>query len=128
MLKSKNAQKPTTLFLRRHHQSLVLSIENNVLSSEHDITVDLKIGTAIALNTTEASIGIHLSKSDGVTWNHGGVRWTHCYTEIWKLSVARVGKAADLGVVGCALDFCVVGACDLWVDEEERGTSVCYFD
>lgn len=96
------------------------------MSPKHDITVDLDVGTTIGLHATEASIGIDLGKGDCVTGDHGCVGSTHCYAEVWELGVAGVGKATDLGVVGCALDFCVVGVCDLGVDEEEGGTGVCF--
>jgi hypothetical protein len=124
MLKTTQKHKVTLLLLRRHHQSLVLSIENNVLSSEHDITVDLKVGSTVTLYTAEASVGIDLSKGDGVAGNHGGVRWAHCNTKIWELGVAGVGESAYLGVVGRTLDLCVVGVRDLGVDEEEGSTGV----
>jgi hypothetical protein len=126
MLKTTHKPGASHLLLRCHHQSLVLSIENNVLSSEHDITVDLKVGSTVALYTTEASVGVDLGKGNCITGDHGGVRWAHGNTEIWELSVAGVGETAYLSVVGCALDLCVVGVCDLWVDEEEGSTGVFY--
>ena len=125
MLKTNDKQMQTDLLLLRcHHQGLVLSVENDILSSEHDVAVDLEVGAAVALDTTEAGVGIDLSERDGVTGDHGRVGWTHGDTEIWELCVAGVGETADLSVVGCASDLCVVGVCDLWVDEEERSTGV----
>lgn len=121
-----NPKSNHNLFLGRHHQRLVLPVEDNVLSPEHDITVDLEIGTAVGLHTTEACVCVDLGEGDGVTGDHGGVGRTHCYAEVGQLGVAGVGEAAYLGVVGCALDFCVVGVGDLRVDEEEGGTGVWY--
>jgi hypothetical protein len=114
------------LLLGRNHESLVLSVEDNVLSSEHDVAVDLEVGATVTLDTTEAGVGVHLGEGDGVTGNHGHVRWAHSDAEVWKNGVAGVSEAAYLGIVGCTLDLCVVGVCDLGVDEEEGSTGVCF--
>lgn len=66
-----------------------------------------------------------MGEGNTATRDHGGVGGTHCYAEVWEYGVAGVGKAAYLSVVGCALDLCIVGGCDLGVNEEEGSTGVC---
>jgi len=122
---AKNQQQHShALFLRRNHQSLVLSIKDNILSPKHDISVDLKIGTTITLHATKTSVGVNLGKGNSVTRDHSGVIWTHGDAKGWEDSVARVCEAAYLRIVGCTLNFGVVCVGNLGVDKEEGSAGV----
>jgi len=51
------------LSFRSNLESLVSSIKHDIVGSEEDISIDLQVIPAIALNTSIAVGGIHVSKS-----------------------------------------------------------------
>jgi len=112
------------LLLRRNHQLLVGSVKDDVLRAEHDITVDLEVGTTVALDSTEAGVGIDLSEGDGVSGNHGHVGGSNGDTEIRELGVAGICESTDLSVVDGTGNLLVVGIGDLLVNKEERSSGI----
>jgi hypothetical protein len=110
--------------LGRHLQSLVLAVENNILGAEHDVSVDLEVGTAVALDAAEAGVGVDLGEGNHVSGDLGHVGGAHGDGEIGHLCVAWVGETSDLGVVDGSLDLAVVGGGDLGIDEEEGSSGV----
>lgn len=116
--------KNPNLSLRRNLQLLVLSIKHNILGPEHNITIDLDVRTAIALDPTEAGVSVDLGECDCGTRDLGHVGRAHSDGEVRERGVAGVGEAADLGVVDGTGYFGVIGCGDRCIDEEEGGSGV----
>lgn len=95
------------------------AVKHHVLRPEHDVAVDLQVGPSVALDAAEAGVLVDLRKGDHVAGNHGRVVVADCHAEVWELSVARVGVAADFRVVFGALYFAVVGLGDSRIDEQK---------
>jgi hypothetical protein len=102
--------------LRRNLQRLILAIKHNVLASKHDVPIDLQVRAAIALDTAKTRIRIDLRERDARAGNDSHVAGADVDAEVGKRGVARIGEAADLGVIGSALHFGVVGIGDGVVD------------
>ncbi len=97
-------------------QLLVPTVKHYVLCPEHDITVNLNLSTTVALYPTKARTLGYFGKCDHVARNHRSVIVAEGHAESRKLSIARVGVAASLGVVFRALNLAVVCCSDLWVN------------
>ena len=70
------------LLLWRNHQLLILPVKHNIIAPEHNISVNLEVGAAVALDAAKAGVGVDLGEGDGVSRDHGGVGRTHSNAKV----------------------------------------------
>lgn len=110
--------------LWRNMQLLVPTVKHDVLRPEHDVTVNLNLRTTVALYPAKARTLRYFGKCDHVARNHRSVIVAEGHAESRKLSIARVGVAAGLGVAFRALNLAVVCCGDLRVNQNQRSAGV----
>jgi hypothetical protein len=110
--------------LRSNSQSLILSVKHHVLASEHDIAINLQIAACIALNSSIASLAVHLSKRDLSTRNDSHVASADSHAKIGRRDAAWVDIATDSVVELSTLNLRVISVGHLWVNQDKRSSSI----